>query len=80
MSADDTFQLHADKLVVARDAVVRHRASHPQSGPVTVTKVNPLAWAFALTAAGGDITRISVMSATEIVVANSPAQARAARG
>lgn len=38
--------------------------------PVTTIKVDPLVWAFALDSAGGDTSRIDIISSTHVVVRN----------
>lgn len=55
-----------------RDAAMRNRDKRRRSGPVTTTKVHPLALATALRLAGGDASRLVIVSATEIIVTNHP--------
>jgi hypothetical protein len=59
------FRLH-------RNAAVRYRPRTPAPQPVTVTRPNPDAWKLALTLAGGDASRLVVVSENEIIVANNP--------
>ena len=59
------FRLH-------RNAAVRYRSRTPAPQPVTVVKPDPAAWKLALKLAGGDATRLVVVSENEIVVSNHP--------
>ena len=51
-------------------AAPRHRQPS-QSSPVQTTRPHPQAWREAKRLAGGDASRLLVVSATEIVVANT---------
>jgi hypothetical protein len=58
------FRLHG------RAALARRGRGPQRNGPVSVTRVSPAAWTVALGLAGGDRSRLRVISVTVVVVEN----------
>ncbi len=64
------FRLHT--MAVA----ARWRVEKSRNGPVVTIRVDPLVWAVALEVADGDVQRIKVISATEVLVKNNSTAGR----
>jgi hypothetical protein len=65
-----TMQLHRNAVTDGANKKPKRAYRKNQSGPVTVTKVNPLAWVYALALAKNDVKRLKVVDANTVMVVN----------
>lgn len=58
---------------MARRTRLAHTPTKPPRHPVTTTTPDPLAWRRAMRLARGDVSRLVVLSPTEVLVTRRPA-------